>query len=177
MESWKETRLPMSDELDLFEKRLKKMQPRRVSDSLRAGISRELGESSQVQGNALPFAGRRSGPLWLYAGLAASLFLALGYWHVVTDRDGNMNVPGTAVVLTKPRHADVHPVADRSISVDTVLLRTRDEGIALGEDSKPVRKVRYRLLDTVQWDEPEDRNEYRVVSTRDAIAYVPVRVD
>jgi hypothetical protein len=166
----------MNDKLDSLEKQLKGMRPRRVSDSLSEKIGEEIGKAVRFDSAEAATGSRRARVFLAYAGLAASLLVALGLWYIAGKQGDGTGAPSTAMVSREPAGVARTPAGETSVLADTYLLKTQDEGITLNEDAKPVRKVRCKLLDAVQWDEPGDRSKYRMVGTRDTIAYVPVRV-
>lgn len=167
----------MHDDLNLFENELKEVKPRRMSDSLKDRIACEVNIPVQVghSDNQAVHWFTRSG--LLYAGMAAALLVALGSWYLAVNRNGDTILPGNDGISTVSQHEDVPPEMDRSVTADTYLLRSTDEGIIFADNSRPMRKIKCSLLDTVQWDEPEDNSKYRIMNARNVIAYVPVMVD
>ncbi len=167
----------MFDDLDLFEKQLKEIKPRHLSGQLRDRIARKIEGPAQAGDEAGRTACQYTRSGLLYAGIAAALLVALGSWYLAVNRNGRTILPENALASRTTQPEAASPEAERSVTADTYLLRSRDEGIMFTGNSRPVRKIKCSLLDTVQWNEPEDRSRYRMMSTRDVIAYVPVRID
>ena len=161
-----------------LEAELKKLRPRATSADLSARIEIGLAE---VAGRGTATAGilpkRRSfRPNWIALGLglaAAAIFLLLV--RVNVDRPSS-KAAGLALITPAP----VSPAAriDDSFvpsALTQVVYDRKDEGLhfAEGED-QPVRRVRSRKRETMQWKNPQTGASLRVSYPTEEVTLIPV---
>jgi hypothetical protein len=163
-----------------LEAELKKLRPRPVSPDLRARIEVSLAQSEAAgRGTAtagvLPKQRSRFRPNWFALGLglaAAATFLLLARMNV--DRPSK----STGLALLTPA-----PIAPAAKAVDDfvpaamtqVVYDTKDEGLhfADGQD-EPMRRLRSRKRETVQWKNPQTGASLRVSYPKEEVTLIPV---
>ncbi len=161
-----------------LETELKKLRPAAVSDGLAAGIERALSEQPSISTPTSGVMSRRK-PFqinWRVLGLGLAFATAL----MLLARVGN-NHP----VEKQERVASMTPTPSRSVTASTgkfiptgmtqVVYRTRDEGLifAAGSD-RPIRRMRYRTRETLQWRQPETGASLRVSYPSEEVVLTPV---
>ena len=161
-----------------LEAELKKLRPRPTSPDLAARIQISLAQEATGRGTAtagvLPKQ-RRFRPNWFALGLglaAAATFLILA--RVNVDRPSKQ----TGLALLTPA-----PITPAAKAVDSfvpsamtqVLYDTKDEGLhfADGQD-EPMRRLRSRKRETVQWKNPQTGASLRVSYPTEEVTLVPV---
>jgi len=162
-----------------LEAELKKLRPRQVSPDLRARIEVSLAES-EAAGRGTATAGvlprqSRFRPNWFALGLglaAAATFLILA--RVNVDRPAK----STGLALLTP--APITPVAKAVDSfgpsaMTQVVYETKDEGLHFqdGQD-EPMRRLRSRKRETVQWKNPQTGASLRVSYPTEEVTLVPI---
>ena len=162
-----------------LEAELKKLRPRPVSPDLEARIEVSLAQE-EAAGRGVATAGvlpkqRRFRPNWFALGLglaAAATFLILA--RVNVDRPSK----ATGLALLTPA-----PITPAAKAVDSfvpsamtqVVYDVKDEGLhyADGKD-EPVRRLRSRKRETVQWKNPQTGASLRVSYPTEEVTLVPI---
>lgn len=162
-----------------LESELKKLRPRPVSPDLQARIEVSLVET-EAAGRGTATAGvlpRRSRfrPNWLALGLglaAATAFLVLA--RVNVDRPSK----STGLALLTPA-----PITPAAKAVDSfvpsamtqVVYDVKDEGLHFAEgNDEPMRRVRSRKRETVQWKNPQTGASLRVTYPKEEVTLIPI---
>ena len=158
---------------------LKKLRPRPVSPDLQTRIEVSLAET-EAAGRGVATAGvlpkqRRFRPNWFALGLglaAAATFLLLA--RVNVDRPAK----STGLALLTP--APISPAAkvvDGFVpaAMTQVVYETKDEGLHYqdGQD-EPMRRLRSRKRETVQWKNPQTGASLRVSYPKEEVTLVPI---
>lgn len=169
----------MNDFTEL-EAELKKLRPRPASPDLASRI--EIGLAHEVAGRGTATAGvlpkqrSRFRPNWFALGLglaAAATFLLLA--RVNVDRPSK--APGLALLSPAPVTPAAKEVADTLVpaAMTQVVYDRKDEGLhyAAGEDT-PMRRVRSRKRETVQWKNPQTGASLRVSYPKEEVTLIPV---
>jgi hypothetical protein len=162
-----------------LEAELKKLRPRPASPDLAARI--EIGLEQEAAGRGTATAGilpkpRRFRPNWIALGLglaAAATFLLLA--RVNVDRPSK--APGLALLTPAPITPAAKEAADTFIpsAMTQVVYDRKDEGLhyAEGQD-EPMRRVRSRKRETVQWKNPQTGASLRVSYPTEEVTLVPI---
>jgi hypothetical protein len=162
-----------------LEAELKKLRPRAVSPELRARIEVSLAEM-EATGRGTATAGllpkqRRFRPNWFALGLglaAAATFLVLA--RVNVDRPSK----STGLALLTPA-----PITPAAKAVDSfvpsamtqVVYDVKDEGLHYaGGNDEPMRRLRSRKRETVQWKNPQTGASLRVSYPTEEVTLVPI---
>jgi hypothetical protein len=161
-----------------LEAELKKLRPRPASPDLASRI--EIGLAQEVAGRGTATAGvlpkRRSfRPNWFALGFglaAAAIFLLLARV--------NVDQPSKATGLAMLTPAPIAPAAkldDAFIpaALTQVVYDRKDEGLhyTAGQE-EPVRRVRSRKRETVQWKNPQTGATLRVSYPKEEVTLIPV---
>ena len=161
-----------------LEAELKKLRPRPVSEDLSARI--EVSLAQEAAGRGVATAGvlpkqRKFRPNWFALGLglaAAATFLILA--RVNVDRPSK----STGLALLTPA-----PITPAAKAVDSfvpaamtqVVYDTKDEGLHFAEGKdEPMRRVRSRKRETVQWKNPQTGASLRVTYPTEEVTLVPI---
>ena len=161
-----------------LEAELKKLRPRPVSPDLSARI--EVSLAQEAAGRGVATAGvlpkqRKFRPNWFALGLglaAAATFLILA--RVNVDRPSK----STGLALLTPA-----PITPAAKAVDSfvpaamtqVVYDTKDEGLHFAEGKdEPMRRVRSRKRETVQWKNPQTGASLRVTYPTEEVTLVPI---
>jgi len=161
-----------------LEAELKKLRPRPVSPDLSARI--EVSLAQEAAGRGVATAGvlpkqRKFRPNWLALGLglaAAATFLILA--RVNVDRPSK----STGLALLTPA-----PITPTAKAVDSfvpaamtqVVYDTKDEGLHFAEGKdEPMRRLRSRKRETVQWKNPQTGASLRVTYPTEEVTLVPI---
>ena len=161
-----------------LEAELKKLRPRPVSPDLSARI--EVSLAQEAAGRGVATAGvlpkqRKFRPNWFALGLglaAAATFLILA--RVNVDRPSK----STGLALLTPA-----PITPAAKAVDSfvpaamtqVVYDTKDEGLHFAEGKdEPMRRLRSRKRETVQWKNPQTGASLRVTYPTEEVTLVPV---
>ena len=161
-----------------LEGELKKLRPRPASPDLASRI--EIGLAQEATGRGVATAGvlpkqRRFRPNWFALGLglaAAATFLLLA--RVNVDRPSK--APGLALLTPAPI-APAAKVDDAFVpaALTQVVYDRKDEGLHYTEGSdEPVRRVRSRKRETVQWKNPQTGASLRVSYPKEEVTLIPV---
>jgi hypothetical protein len=161
-----------------LEAELKKLRPRPASPDLASRI--EIGLAQEVAGRGVATAGvlpkqRSFRPNWFALGFglaAAAIFLLLA--RVNVDQPSN----STGLALLTP--APIAPAAkldDAFIpaAMTQVVYDRKDEGLHYTEgQEEPMRRVRSRKRETVQWKNPQTGATLRVSYPKEEVTLIPV---
>jgi hypothetical protein len=159
-----------------LESELKKLRPRPISPELATRIERVIEELPA----ATPAAGllsksRRVRLNWFALGLglaAAATFLLLARTNV--DR-APRRTPSVATVTTPS--APVTPVNNNFVptGITQLVYNTRDEGLHFADGAdQPVRRLRSRQRETLQWKNPQTGASLRVSYPSEEVTLIPV---
>jgi hypothetical protein len=162
-----------------LEAELKKLRPRPSSPDLASRIEIALVEEAAGRGTAtagvLPKP-RRFRPNWFALGLglaAATTFLLLA--RVNVDRPSKS--PSLALLSPAPITPAAKQVADTFVpaAMTQVVYDRKDEGLHYtdGEET-PMRRVRSRKRETVQWKNPQTGASLRVSYPKEEVTLIPV---
>jgi len=162
-----------------LEAELKKLRPRGVSPELNARI--EVGLAAEAAGRGVATAGvlpkqRRFRLNWFALGLglaAAATFLMLA--RVNVDR------PAKSASLALLTPAPITPAAKQAAdsfvpsAMTQVVYDRKDEGLhyTAGSD-EPMRRVRSRKRETMQWNNPQTGASLRVSYPTEEVTLVPI---
>ena len=162
-----------------LEAELKKLRPRGVSPELNARIEISLAEEAAGRGVAtagvLPKQ-RRFRLNWFALGLglaAATAFLVLA--RVNVDRPAKST--GLALLTPAPVTPTAKQVADSFVpaAMTQVVYDTKDEGLHFTDGAdEPMRRVRSRKRETVQWKNPQTGASLRVSYPKEEVTLVPI---
>jgi hypothetical protein len=161
-----------------LEAELKKLRPRGVSPELNARI--EISLAAEAAGRGVATAGvlpkqRRFRLNWFALGLglaAATIFLLLA--RVNVDR------PTKSAGLALLTPAPVTPAAKAVDSfipsaMTQVVYSTKDEGLHYADGAtEPMRRLRSRKRETVQWKNPQTGASLRVSYPKEEVTLVPI---
>jgi hypothetical protein len=162
-----------------LEAELKKLRPRAASPDLAGRIEISLTQEAAGRGTAtagvLPKE-RRFRLNWFALGLglaAATTFLLLA--RVNVDRPSK--APGLALLSPAPITPAAKQAADTFVpsAMTQVVYDRKDEGLhyADGEDT-PMRRVRSRKRETVQWKNPQTGASLRVSYPKEEVTLIPI---
>ncbi|HVF70608.1 MAG TPA: hypothetical protein VM940_03275 [Chthoniobacterales bacterium] len=162
-----------------LEAELKKLRPRPMSPDLSARIEISLAQEAAGRGTAtagvLPKEQKRFRMNWMGLGLglaAAATFLLLA--RVNVDRPSKS--PGLALLTPAPLTPAAKAVNEFVPSALTqVVYDTKDEGLHYTNGSdEPMRRVRSRKRETVQWKNPQTGASLRVTYPKEEVTLIPV---
>ena len=158
-----------------LESELKQLRPAALSRDLISKIERDLAQPSPATAAILPR--RRTGQLnWLSLGLglaAAAAFLFLARINV-EQKPGE---PQTFAALTPAPSFATTNTPDNFVpaGVTQVVYNTRDEGLHFtAGGSEPVRRLRSRTRETMQWENPRTGASLRVSYPSEEVTLIPV---
>ena len=93
----------------------------------------------------------------------------------------NHSATGTGVATTGPRGGVVYPGVRSGTETPTrsvnVLYQASDEGVVLDGANEPVRRLRYRSTDLVEWHNPRTGAAWEVSYPREDVVLVPIEAD
>jgi hypothetical protein len=162
-----------------LEAELKKLRPRGVSPELNARI--EVGLAAEAAGRGVATAGvlpkqRRFRLNWFALGLglaAATTFLMLARVNV----DRPTKSAGLALLTPAPITPAAKQAADSFVpsAMTQVVYDRKDEGLhyTAGSD-EPMRRVRSRKRETMQWNNPQTGASLRVSYPTEEVTLVPI---
>ncbi len=161
-----------------LEAELKKLRPRPMSPDLATRIEISLAQEAAGRGTAT--AGvvpkrRNFRPNWFALGLglaAAATFLLLARMNV----DRPSTAPGLALLTPAPI-APAAKVDDAFIpsAMTQVVYDRKDEGLHFAEGAdQPVRRLRSKKRETVQWNNPKTGASLRVSYPTEEVTLVPI---
>jgi hypothetical protein len=162
-----------------LEAELKKLRPRPASPDLAARIEISLAQEAAGRGTAtagvLPT--RRSfRPNWIALGLglaAAATFLVLARMNV----DRPSKATGLALLTPAPITPAAKEVADTFVpsAMTQVVYDRKDEGLHFAEGAdEPVRRLRSKKRETMQWNNPKTGASLRVSYPSEEVTLVPI---
>jgi hypothetical protein len=162
-----------------LEAELKKLRPRPTSPDLAGRIEINLAQEAAGRGTAtagiLPKQ-RRFRPNWLALGLglaAAATFLLLARMNV--DRPSNST--GLALLTPAPITPTPKQAADSFVpsAMTQVVYNRKDEGLHFADGAdEPVRRLRSRKRETMQWNNPKTGASLRVSYPTEEVTLVPI---
>ena len=150
----------MKHTTDDLEVRLEALTPRALSRAARAQIAEALTEDGRKAGETrrIPFRAMLS------VAAATVLVLGLGLWvryrgdgrPVVASVDKSEQGAMPTITPTEtPRETNSVPTDGyHLVSVDTMVLGSRDTGRVLRQDGSAARRIDYDLVDRVRWHNP-----------------------
>jgi hypothetical protein len=161
-----------------LEAELKRLRPRPASPDLAARIEISLAQEAAGRGTAtagvLPKR-RNFRPNWFALGLglaAAATFLMLARMNV----DRPSKAPGLALLTPAPiaQTAKVDDVFIPS-AVTQVVYDRKDEGLHFADGTdEPVRRLRSKKRETMQWNNPKTGASLRVSYPTEEVTLVPI---
>jgi hypothetical protein len=162
-----------------LEAELKKLRPRGVSPELNARI--EISLAAEAAGRGVDTAGvlpkqRRFRLNWFALGLglaAATTFLMLARVNV----DRPTKSAGLALLTPAPITPAAKQTADSFVpsAMTQVVYDTKDEGLHYADGAtEPMRRVRSRKRETVQWKNPQTGASLRVTYPTEEVTLVPI---
>jgi len=162
-----------------LEAELKKLRPRPTSPDLAARIQSSLAQEAAGRGTAtagvLPKQ-RRFRLNWIALGLglaAAATFLVLARMNV--DRPSKST--GLALLTPAPITPAAKEVADTLVpsAMTQVVYDRKDEGLHFAEGAdEPVRRLRSKKRETMQWNNPKTGASLRVSYPTEEVTLVPI---
>ena len=162
-----------------LEAELKKLRPRPASPDLAARIEVSLAQEAAGRGTAtagvLPKQ-RRFRLNWVALGLglaAAATFLVLARMNV--DRPSKST--GLALLTPAPITPAAKEVADTLVpsAMTQVVYDRKDEGLHFAEGAdEPVRRLRSKKRETMQWNNPKTGASLRVSYPTEEVTLVPI---
>jgi hypothetical protein len=164
-----------------LEAELKKLRPRAVSPELASRLERSLAQE-EVTGRGTASAGvlpkRRSfRPNWFALGLglaAAAIFLMLARVDVEkpSSKSAGLALISPAPVTPAARAVDANFVP---AAMTQVVYDTKDEGLHFTDGAnEPMRRLRSRKRETVQWKNPQTGASLRVSYPKEEVTLVPI---
>jgi hypothetical protein len=162
-----------------LEAELKKLRPRPASPDLASRI--EISLAQEVAGRGVATAGvlpkpRRFRLNWFALGLglaAAATFLLLA--RVNVDRPSK--APGLALLTPAPITPAAKEAADTFVpsAMTQVVYDRKDEGLHYAEGAdEPVRRLRSKKRETMQWKNPKTGASLRVSYPTEEVTLVPI---
>ncbi len=166
----------MNDFSDI-EKELRSLRPVRPSSGLFEGVARQLEKSSARATSAEEKIIRphrfRFGGLSLGAALAAAaaIFILARLDPFTVQRQGTRTVKATSV----PAAASVNSAQFIPDGATRVVYHTQNEGLVFpGGADEPVRRVRSRTKESLQWRNPKTGASLRVTYPSEEVRLIPV---
>ncbi len=164
------------DDFSELEAELKQLRPAAASTDLMARVERKLAEGAATRsGGVLPRRReRRVNWFGLGLGLAATAALVM-LARVNVDKP----VPQQPTLAVAPSAASrVESILPRTLvpdGVTRVVYNTRDEGLVFPRSSaEPVRRVRSRSRETLQWKDPGSGASLRVSYPTEETELIPI---
>jgi len=148
-----------------IEKELARLKPVAPSDALQAKIESALEETQPKDGLSFP----RFWPMIALA-TAACLIFVFAISITRTSKEANSNIKETPA-------ESFQPVASNSFEppkAEQRLLEAIDDGIVFTEGREPVRKLRYKFVDTLTVVDKNDGSVFTMEIPREEILFVPI---
>ncbi len=160
-----------------LEAELKKLRPAAISTELSARIERGLNEPTGATATAGVLPKRRNFRLnWFALGLglaAAAAFVLLARVNVPRPATPQRNVASITPMPSTPMTAANSNFVPAGLT--QVVYNTRDEGLLFRQGAdQPVRRLRSRTRETLQWRNPETGASLRVSYPSEEVTLVPV---
>lgn len=160
-----------------IENELRALRPAKPSPKLFEAVARELEESAEpaeTAGNIVRPARFAFG--WMSLGLGLAAAAALLILARVQQPEAT---PGPTVAASVPANstpaARLNPSQFIPAGATRVVYRTRNEGLLFPRgSSEPVRRVRSRARETLQWHNPETGASLRVSYPSEEVQLIPV---
>jgi hypothetical protein len=164
----------MNDFAEL-ETELRKLRPAVVSDELTARVERALAEQPVSSTPTSAVSRRRPGSIdWRFLGFGLAAAAALMLLAKVGDHPARK--PDTIAALTPSPARTTTSSAAKFVptGMTQVVYGTRDEGLVFTEGAEnPVRRMRYRTRETLQWRQPETGASLRVSYPSEEVVLMP----
>ncbi|MEM7397242.1 MAG: hypothetical protein AAF492_33390 [Verrucomicrobiota bacterium] len=163
----------MNEEYPEFEKELKSLTPMRPSELLKERIALEMEKKPVETSEDTPEpASARRRVIFDWKGIAAALvvtFFGYSVYQQVTQQPEVAGVPDAGEVESAPENIpDVfNPVLAEREVIDKI-----DEGIVVLDDKGPYRKVRYKMMDHYQWENPRSGRTLTVKQPSEQVIFV-----
>jgi len=158
-----------------LEAELRKLRPAAVSDELTAKVERALVLEKGTSTPTSAISRRKPGSIdWRFLGfgLAAAAALML-LAKIGTDRPAK-NQAAVAALTPSPTR-NVPSCRFIPTGMTQVVYGTRDEGLVFADGAEnPVRRMRYRTRETLQWRQPETGASLRVSYPSEEVVFMPV---
>ena len=161
-----------------LETELRKLRPSAVSEDLAVRVERALVEPPISSTPTSAVSRRKPGSIdWRFLGfgLAAAAALML-LAKVGNDRPASNQE--TVATLTPPPARVITPASPGKFiptGVTQVVYHARDEGLVFTDGvENPVRRLRYRKRETMQWQQPETGASLRVSYPSEEVVLMPV---
>jgi len=160
-----------------LENELKKLRPLSATPELFSRVEQELTNvTSDDTLSSKVIRPERFRINWLSFGIALGAAAVLLIFARVDLNRSVKNVPVIASVTPAPRVANAMP-ANQFIpaGASQVVYQSRDEGLIFpGESAQPVRRVRSRMRETLQWRNPATGASLRVSYPSEQVELIPV---
>ena len=147
----------MNNEFEKLEQELKDLKPRRMSLSARQSIEQKLAEPAR-----LIIYPRITG----IVSAAAAIFIALGI--IILQPDVQDKQKKELVAVPKNLTEDIF----KPVKVNTVLLDKQEEALVQVKGDAPMRRIKYRLVDNMEWYNPERKTTFSATVPREQIVLV-----
>ena len=162
-----------------LETELRKLRPAAVSDELTARIERAFSEQPVPSTPTSAVSRRRLKPAginWRFLGFGVAAAVALMLLAKVGNDHPAKNQETVAALTPSP--ARITPASAGKFiptGMTQVVYRTRDEGLVFAEGAEnPVRRMRYRTRETLQWRQPDTGASLRVSYPSEEVVLMPV---
>jgi hypothetical protein len=169
----------MDESLQDLENELGNLRPRRPSSALEARVAAELAEvtgGNRAPGRAGP-SGRRIWFGWSLAAVAALvLFVAMAEWRAPARPPSAPAVARTNAVappVSASAPASLAAGRYRPAVAASVLYDLKDDGEVYLSGDTPVRRLRYRYVDTYTWRNPATNASLKWSVPREEIRVLP----
>jgi hypothetical protein len=158
----------MNKDLEQFENELKRLVPRRLSSATRRKLQARLRRRHTLIRWPRPT---------LAAAAAVLLAVTASLWFLPGHKRGEQTAqeppppeePRRPTPIIIPEEELLAPV-----SFGTVLLDEQDEGTVFIPDYGPARRVRYRLINNVQWQSTNEDVRFTVTRPSEKVILIPV---
>ena len=165
-----------------LEAELKKLRARPVSPELAVRVERALEQSDAAPQTAGVIKHRRIHSNWLPLGLglaAAAAFLVLARVNVDRAPKSSRTTASNQQTAATPAPNNLRPVDTTASFVPAgltqVVYNTRDEGLHFPTGaSQPMRRIRSRKSETLQWNDPQSGASLRVTYPAEEVTLTPI---
>lgn len=162
----------MDDDFEDLETELKRLQPRRVSESTWNRIEQQLSRSRSHASVGKQAAARWSWRWMLWPlGFATAAMTAV----MVIQPGGNdrESLPRKTILPTRIA-ANATTNVYQPVRVDNLLIGAAEEGRLTMPDGTPARRIRTEYVDTITWKNPQTNAWVRWSVPREEVRIVPV---